>query len=66
LSAALVDFVLYRIALGAQPLIADGSLTSEQVRHALAQRRKELASENPARLAADALAKLPASAFVKV
>lgn len=66
MSAALIEFVLYRVALGAQPLVADGSVTSEQVVAALAQRRKEITAVDPARLAAEVLMDLPASAFVKI
>lgn len=64
MSAALIEFVLYRVALGAQQLIEDGALTSEQVVGALEQRRRELAAIPSAALAASVLADLPRSAFV--
>ena len=63
MSAALIDFVLYRVALGAQPLVEGGAATSEQVVVALDQRRKELSAIPPAKLAASVLADLPRSAF---
>jgi hypothetical protein len=64
MSAALIDFVLFRVALGAQPLIESGAVTSEQVVVALTQRRKELTAQPAAALAAATLAELPGSAFI--